>query len=89
MWLSTAEGGDKVALHFTWQPRQPEVEAILPTIEAVLSQFNARPHWGKLFKGGTWLQTRYPKLKDFQDLARDLDPTGKFHNPYLTKNVLT
>jgi xylitol oxidase len=89
MWLSTAEGGDKVGLHFTWQPRQPEVEAILPTIEEVLSQFNARPHWGKVFMAGPWLQTRYPKLKDFQDLAKTLDPTGKFHNPYLTRNVLT
>ena len=49
LWLSTAEGGDRVGLHFTWQPRQPEVEALLPTIEAALAPFGARPHWGKLF----------------------------------------
>lgn len=89
LWLSTAEGGDQVSLHFTWQQRQTEVEAILPTLEEVLAQFNARPHWGKLFRGGPWLASRYPKLTDFQQLARDLDPTGKFHNQFLTRNVLT
>lgn len=88
LWLSTAEGGDRVALHFTWQPRQPEVEAVLPLIENQLAEFEPRPHWGKLFHGGPWLAERYGKLTDFRHLAQTLDPEGKFHNPFLTRHVL-
>jgi xylitol oxidase len=89
LWLSTAEGGDQVGLHFTWQPRQPEVEAILPTVEEVLAPFSPRPHWGKVFHGGPWLRTRYPKLADFQALANELDPQAKFRSPYLTRNIFS
>src|SRR5690606_16728122 len=49
LWLSTAHGGDRVALHFTWKPLRGGVEAVLPVIEHTLAPFAARPHWGKLF----------------------------------------
>lgn len=87
LWLSMAEGGDRVGLHFTWQPRQAEVEAVLPVIEEVLGQFGARPHWGKLFLGGEWLGDRYPRMGDFRALAGELDPSGKFRNPFLERTV--
>lgn len=87
LWLSTAEGGDRVALHFTWQPRQPEVEAVLPAIEAALAPFEARPHWGKLFHGGDRLADRYPRLADFRALADRLDPAGKFRNPFVRRHL--
>jgi xylitol oxidase len=71
LWLSPAHGGDRVSIHFTWQPRWPEVSAALPVIEERLAEFDARPHWGKLFHGGPWLATRYPKLPDFRALAAE------------------
>jgi len=30
----------------------------------------------------------YPKLSDFVELAEELDPTHKFRNAYLDRNVL-
>jgi alditol oxidase len=87
LWLSPCHGGDRVALHFTWQPRQPEVEAVLPVIEERLAPFGARPHWAKLFQGGGWLATRYPKLADFRALATELDPAGRFRSPFVRRHV--
>lgn len=86
LWLSPCQGGDRVALHFTWQPRQPEVEAVLPLIEERLAPFGARPHWGKLFHGGG-LDAVYPRMADFRALAKTLDPQGKFRNPFLDRHV--
>lgn len=85
LWLSPCHGGDRVALHFTWQPRQPEVEAVLPVLEERLAPFGARPHWGKLFHAVT---AEYPRLAEFRALAGKLDPAGKFRNPFLERHVL-
>ena len=92
LWLSTASGGDRVGLHFTWLPRQPEVEAVLPRIEAALAPFGARPHWGKLFASlgapGSDPRALYPRLDDFRALAARLDPEGTFRNAFVDRHVL-
>lgn len=89
LWLSTAQGGDRVGLHFTWLPRQPEVEALLPTIEAALAPFDARPHWGKLFADEHRdLARLYPRWDDFRSLVARTDPDGVFRNAYLDRHVL-
>ena len=89
LWLSTAEGGDRVGLHFTWLPRQPEVEALLPTIEAALAPFDARPHWGKLFADEHRdLARLYPRWDDFRSLVARTDPDGVFRNAFLDRHVL-
>ncbi|WP_456823186.1 D-arabinono-1,4-lactone oxidase [Cellulomonas sp. P5_E12] len=89
LWLSTAEGGDRVGLHFTWLPRQPEVEALLPTIEAALAPFDARPHWGKLFADENRdLARLYPRWDDFRSLVARTDPDGVFRNAFLDRHVL-
>ena len=89
LWLSTAEGGDRVGLHFTWLPRQAEVEALLPTIEAELAPFDARPHWGKLFADEHRdLARLYPRWADFRSLVARTDPDGKFRNAFLDRHVL-
>ena len=49
LWISPEYGRDTVAFHFTCQPDQPPVEALLVDLEAALAPFDARPHWGKLF----------------------------------------
>jgi len=89
LWLSTASGGDRVGLHFTWLPRQPEVEALLPTIEAALAPFDARPHWGKLFADvDRDLARLYPRWDDFRSLAARTDPDGVFRNAFVDRHVL-
>lgn len=92
LWLSTAEGGDRVGLHFTWLPRQAEVEAVLPRIEAALAPFGARPHWGKLFDSvgaaGSDPRDLYPRLDDFRSLVARTDADGKFRNAFVDRHVL-
>lgn len=92
LWLSTAEGGDRVGLHFTWLPRQAEVEAVLPRIEAALAPFGARPHWGKLFDAvgapGADPRHLYPRLDDFRALVARTDAEGKFRNAFVDRYVL-
>ncbi len=92
LWLSTASGGDRVALHFTWHPRQAEVEAVLPRLEAALAPLGARPHWGKLFASlgtpGSDPRTLYPRLDDFRALVARTDPEGTFRNAFVDRHVL-
>ncbi|ROS73381.1 FAD-binding protein [Cellulomonas sp. PhB143] len=94
LWMSTAfvEGvaaGEQpdpragfVGFHFTWLPRQREVEAVLPAIESALAPFGARPHWGKLFTDGPAeladVAGRYPRFADFAALVERYDPAGRF-----------
>jgi xylitol oxidase len=86
LWLSTAHGRDSVAIHFTWKKMEAEVRALLPYLEAALAPFGARPHWGKLCAracapGG--VAALYPKLRDFLQLQRDMDPNRKFSNEFV------
>jgi xylitol oxidase len=78
-----------VAIHFTWKKDWPGVSALLPTIEAILAPFGARPHWGKLFTmSPAVLQSRYERLDDFRQLLRQYDPRGKFRNAFLDRCVV-
>lgn len=88
LWLSNNYQRAGIGLHFTWLPMQPEVEALLPEIEAALAPFAARPHWGKLFAAdASQLAPLYPRFEDFRTLARRLDPTGTFRNAFLDRTV--
>lgn len=88
LWLSNNYQRAGIGLHFTWKPLQPEVEALLPELEAALAPFDMRPHWGKLFAADAQqLAPLYPRFDDFRALARRLDPDGKFRNAFLDRNV--
>lgn len=88
LWLSSNYHRDGIGLHFTWKPMQREVEALLPEIEAALAPFEARPHWGKLFAADAGrLAPLYPRFNDFKALAERMDPTGKFRNSFLERNI--
>ncbi|MEH6590637.1 MAG: D-arabinono-1,4-lactone oxidase [Halioglobus sp.] len=54
------------------------------TIEPIFRKYQGRPHWGKL---NTLTQADfrvlYPKWQDFVEVRRELDPQGRFLNPYL------
>jgi xylitol oxidase len=89
LWLSSAFATDAVGLHFTWFKKQAEVEAFLPELEAALAEFDARPHWGKVFTADrAALERVYPRLDDFRSLAARLDPNRVFVNEFLAEKVL-
>lgn len=82
---SPAFGEDVVGLHFTWRPMWAEVSEMLPVIERVLRPFQARPHLGKLHTMGAEDVLRvYPRLPKLANLAREVDPAGKFVNAFMT-----
>lgn len=85
LWLSGAYDTDAVGIHFTWKFEPAVVLSLLPVIEHALAPFDARPHWGKLFH--TVRRELYPRLADFVALAEEFDPSGKFRNDYLERNV--
>ncbi|WSQ12636.1 FAD-binding protein [Streptomyces sp. NBC_01231] len=83
-WLSPSYGRDTVALHFTWIEDTAEVLPVVRRLEEALDAFDARPHWGKVFTvPADVLRSRYPRLGDFRELARTLDPEGKFANAFV------
>lgn len=89
LWLSPEHERPSVGLHFTWQRRQREVEAVVTSVENALAALEARSHWGKLMtRPATEIAPRYPRLHDFLHLRDELDPRGAFVNGWLTRHVL-
>ena len=88
LWMSPCYKRANVAIHFTWKPDWPAVRAVLPVIERELAPFHPRPHWGKLFTmSPETLRSNYERLPQFVDLCKRYDPTGKFHNEFLNRNI--
>jgi xylitol oxidase len=87
LWLSPCYQRDCVAIHFTWKQNWPRVQKLLVLIEAELSPYDVRPHWGKLFTmPPRVLRSRYERLPEFLKLVERYDPRGKFRNAYLDRN---
>jgi len=58
--------------------------AYLRSVDALLADFGARVHWGKLhFLTPERLHELYPRADDFIALRRELDPAGMFLNDHL------
>ena len=63
LWLSPCYQRDSVALHFTWMNDTEAVAPVLAAIEERLVDFEARPHWGKVFSTAADLvRGRYGRL---------------------------
>lgn len=89
LWLSPQYGRDTAAIHFTWRPEEHKVKRALVEVEAALSSFKARPHWGKVFLAdATTLAPLYPRMRDFLRLVAQQDRRGVFRNSWLEKHVL-
>ena len=89
LWMSPEYGRDTVAIHFTWSPEPDGVRRTLARLEATLAPFDARPHWGKLFRAdATAIAPLYQRLGDFRALLERLDPRGVFRNDWLRDRVL-
>lgn len=84
-WLSGASETEALGIHFTWKFEPDAVLGLIPLVEEALAPFAARPHWGKVFSAPP--QHLYPRLPDFVALAEAMDPTGKFRNEFLERNV--
>ena len=90
LWLSGSHGHDVVGIHFTWNKEPEAVGRLTAEIEEKLLPLGGRPHWGKLLHAPAHqLAPLYPRMEDFRTLARQLDPDGKFRNPWLDRHVLT
>ncbi len=86
LWLSGAEGGDVLALHFTWDLDVPAVRAVLPGIEEALAPFGVRPHWGKVFTmEGATVRDAFPRMADFVALRDRVDPERRFDNAFVQR----
>jgi FAD/FMN-containing dehydrogenase len=58
--------------------------AYLRSVDALLADFDARVHWGKLhFMTPERLHALYPRAEDFIAVRRELDPAGTFLNEHL------
>jgi xylitol oxidase len=88
LWLSPAYGHDSIGLHFSWTWDLAAVRSITAEIEDILLPLGARPHWGKIMHAGAErLESLYPRLSAFRELAKTLDPDGKFRNAFLDAHV--
>jgi FAD-linked oxidoreductase len=82
-WLSPFQGGERgsLAVHCYYRD---EWEFLFTLVEPILRRHGGRPHWGKLNSlTGQDFAGLYPRWKDFSDLRRQIDPTGRMLNPYL------
>jgi len=85
--LSTAHGRPTayIAVH---QYHGMEFETYFRAVEAIMDEYDGRPHWGKRhYQSAATLAGRYPEWERFQEIRGRLDPGGRFENDY-TRRVL-
>ncbi len=83
--LSTAHGRPTgyIAVH---QYRGMEFESYFRAVEAIMDEYDGRPHWGKRhYQTAATLRPRYPGWDRFQAVRERLDPGRKFENDYLRR----
>jgi len=86
-WLSPAYQRETIAFHFTWK-NLDTIPVVAALIEKVLTPFNYRPHFGKVFTAGsTYLESVLPKFGDFSDYVALKDPEQVFANEF-TNSIL-
>ena len=79
LWLSPAYERDSVTIGFTWRRHPEPVHTLIGEVEAALTDFGARPHWGKLHRfTADDLVHAFPRLPDALDVARSHDTAGTF-----------
>ena len=77
--LSSAHGRDTayVAVH---QYRGMEWRPYFEAVEAIMDDYEGRPHWGKRhFQTAATLAPRYPAWAEFQAARDELDPGARLH----------
>ena len=83
IWLSPFQHQDciSIAVH---RHHAEDHRPLFEAVEPIFRRHGGRPHWGKLhsLKAGE-LKALYPNWKDFLAVREELDPAGRFLNPYL------
>ncbi len=83
--LSTAHERDSayIAVH---QYRGMEYETYFRAVEAIMDEYEGRPHWGKRhYQTAATLAPRYPRWDEFAAVRADFDPERRFENEYLRR----
>ncbi|MFT7687929.1 MAG: FAD-linked oxidoreductase [Candidatus Azotimanducaceae bacterium] len=84
IWLSMFEGQDgcSISIH---QFGDVDYKKPFFEVEKVFWKYGGRPHWGKIHTlGAKQLAKLYPRhWQDFQEVRRELDPSGKLMNDHL------
>jgi L-gulonolactone oxidase len=83
--LSTGHGRANgwIAVH---QYHGAPYESYFQGVEAIMDEYDGRPHWGKLhYQSAATLRTRYPLWDEFAAVRAELDPGGTFRNEYLDR----
>lgn len=85
--LSAARNQDVVGIHMTWFRDLEGVWNVLPLIEEVYAQFEAQPHFGKLFRSTPERIQRLlgENLYNFKRIAASVDPEEKFKNNFVRR----
>lgn len=85
LWLSPAHGRDSAYIAVHMYKGMP-YETYFRAVEEILQGVGGRPHWGKMHTmTPTQLADRYPRWHDFLRLRAQLDPDGRWLNPYLRR----
>jgi FAD/FMN-containing dehydrogenase len=83
VWLSPAHDRATVTISVHEDASKP-YEALFADCEAIFLAHDGRPHWGKIHsRRGAELASEYPHWDHFWRLRAELDPDGRFLNPYL------
>ena len=84
-WLSPFFGGPRASIAIHSSPEE-NYDFFFSEFEPLYLSKGGRPHWGKLHSlGASTLAGLYPQFKLFNELRKDLDPSGKFLNPHLSR----
>ena len=63
-----------------------EFETYFRAVEAIMDEYEGRPHWGKRhYQSEATLRPRYPEWDRFRELRERLDPQRRFENDYLRR----
>ncbi len=88
-WISPSYGYDVIRIDVFWFGTDHAVIGdYYEQFWSLLAQFDFRPHWGKYLpppdgaQGITYIKSKYPKWKKWEDLRASVDPEGVFLNDY-------
>lgn len=88
LWMSPAYKKDCISIHTTWHQNEKVISELIPMVQNALLPFQPIPHWAKLSSIPlSSLASLYPRMNDFRNLCRQLDPQKKFLNKYLQEFI--
>lgn len=63
-----------------------EFETYFRAVEAIMDEYDGRPHWGKRhYQSAGTLRPRYPEWDRFAEIRERLDPERRFENDHLRR----